>query len=233
MITIVHPHPTPNDSDKCLARVKTLTGSHQLQLQDCRGQKKKEMLWQLTHSHSHYYNVVDPIDPLTCIDISGSGEKILTIYTCGDRQANQLFTFKHHAMASLGGECVGIKEESDGLLLASPCSDRKFIPLDIFHISEGDDALWKSVTPPKHSLKRSKFNLPARVRSSSFADKMAELDRVMSNRNYIEGTSGSVGLKSALAAVSLIAAAVLLLYFAARRMMKVRLTSVATSKRGS
>ena len=191
------------------------------------------MLWQLTHSHSHYYNVVDPIDPLTCIDISGSGEKILTIYTCGDRQANQLFTFKHHAMASLGGECVGIKEESDGLLLASPCSDRKFIPLDIFHISEGDDALWKSVTPPKHSLKRSKFNLPARVRSSSFADKMAELDRVMSNRNYIEGTSGSVGLKSALAAVSLIAAAVLLLYFAARRMMKVRLTSVATSKRGS
>ena len=194
------------------------------------------MFWQLTHSHSHYFNVVDPADSKSCIDISGSGEKILSMYTCGDGQTNQLFSFKNHVMASSDGECVGVKEGTkDGLLLASPCSLRRYLSLDIFHIGEkGDDALWTS-SLPKHSLKRRKSNLPTRVLFTPFTEKMAELDRVMSNSDVDASSGDVVGLNFSILTLISVCFVFIVLFFSLRRRMprQGRPAPLARSKRGA
>ena len=123
------------------------------------------------NTHQHWFNIVDPANPSSCIDISGSGDPILSMYRCGDSQSNQMFSFKQHQMRSASNACVG-KGQQSGLVGHECEHGTKILHIDV--VSVIDEEI-------KSSSKRLKASLPfTKITAGTIdrLDKMAELDRV-------------------------------------------------------
>jgi len=132
-------------------------------------------------THKHWFKIIDPSTPSLCIDISGSGDPVLSMFDCGDNQLNQEFNFKQHRMTSASNLCVDDEKEGIGLL-AHPCeSNAHVLKISVVHLGNEGEKETRPASIP--AFKPS--NIPTKI------DKMKELEEVMLNEDFNEDENGN------------------------------------------
>jgi hypothetical protein len=144
------------------------------------------------HSQVHSYNIVDPLSPTTCIDVSGSEQPVLEMYPCGDRQPNQLFTFQQNTMRSSfpkENSCMAIHTNTDlaeaSFLLSTSCSD-EVAAINIMAINNDPEqkgrALPSTTQPMPLPMPMVDETLLVKSKQASI-DRLKQLDDVMENKH--------------------------------------------------